>query len=200
MRRASLIALRLVALPVTTGCAMRIAPPAVVDEPVEVFVIDYGYHSSLVLPDESGGAEEWAYGWWDWFALNNDAWYHALPLLACPGRGTLGRHEMRPPIDVQTLPARLNAISALALTVEKSLAGSLRAELRDEHEAARQRWGLEVRNQRYGYVFVPSERLYWIGYTCNSAVAEWLDRLGCRVRGARQFAAFTLDGAGPAGR
>ena len=39
----------------------------------------------------------------------------------------------------------------------------------------------EFRNDHYGLTFVYDEDDYWIGHSCNTAVAEWLRELDCDV-------------------
>src|SRR5687768_7285716 len=82
------------------GCATTIRPPADPKDPVSVALIDYGYHASLALPAGPGTSVEYAYGEWEWFARNNDAWYRVFPALCWPTRGALGRRALAFPPEV----------------------------------------------------------------------------------------------------
>ena len=101
-----------------TACVTSIRPPAEPKDPVSVALIDYGYHASLALPTADGGCVEYAYGEWEWFALNNDAWYRVFPALCWPTRGALGRRALRFPPDVaseETLVFQVGRAEAAAL-------------------------------------------------------------------------------------
>lgn len=166
---------------------MRIAPPADVCDPVTIYVADYGYHAGLLLPSESGAFHEWAYGWWEWFALNRNQWYDALPLLLFPGRGALGQRTL-PAADDGT-PLLPSVERRIALRVEREKAAALLARLRGAYAAA---IATEVCNDALGLHLVHSRDLYWIGYNCNGAIAAWLEQLGCRVGIARHVAVFEV--------
>ena len=76
------------------GCTVTIRPPLAPIDPVELFIIDYGRHSSLLIPDPDGsGLIEFAYGDWNWFALAKDGPLDVLPTLFFHTQGALGRWE-----------------------------------------------------------------------------------------------------------
>ena len=76
-----------------TGCGATIIPPAHVLDPVPVFVTDYGRHSSLVLPDGGGDLVEFAFGDWNWFAVNKTGFTSAVSAMLWSGGATFGfRH------------------------------------------------------------------------------------------------------------
>src|SRR2546423_386491 len=58
-----------------SGCGGTITPPAQVRQPVNVYVTDYGRHSTLLLPTENGGLVEFAFGEWGWLAGYQRHWY-----------------------------------------------------------------------------------------------------------------------------
>lgn len=166
------------------GCAMQVEPAVRVQEPVTVCVADYGYHLSLILPNEHGGAEEFAYGWWEWFALNQDRWYNAIPLLLFPGRGALGTRTLQEPPSAVSVARRTGA-QAYELRVERAAAERLLHELRRQYESQRQ---TEIYNPVVDLRLVHHRDLYWFHHNCNSAVANWLEQLGVRVGGDRMSA------------
>ncbi len=173
------------------GCAMRITLPGELRQPAVVFIADYGYHASLLLPREDGQIREFAYGQWDWFALNRDRWYNAVVLVLLPGRGTLGTRTMTGPATREALARQCRAERLLELRVECERVRALLERLEREYEAGR---STEVFNSLYAMTFVHHPRTYWLHRNCNAVLAEWLEELGCRVEGTRVFAVFVLNG------
>ena len=194
------------------GCTYRVTPPANPAAPMAVYVVDYGQHSSLVLPAESGEMREYAYGEWEWFAKNDEAWWRGPLIMVVPSRGALG---MRPaPFDLDeargmapgsgtddgqdsTLPQRqLHGVGEAVheIQVDAARAAALRERLdrafREHSEAAHF-------NQRQSMVFVPHERRYWCAFHCNSATAEWLRELECVVQGGGCVAEFRIEQSSP---
>ncbi|MGE0480544.1 MAG: hypothetical protein AB7Q17_08740 [Phycisphaerae bacterium] len=219
-RRARVLALPAalsLGLSLLAGCLMRVTQPERVDDPVTAYLTDYGYHASVLLPREDGQLSEFAFGQWDWFALNHNQWYHALGIVLLPSGGTLGTRVVTPPRPARTLertpgvapapdaPSRgdLAALDDFAaalwcqrvwpLRVERSRAAGLRDRLQAEYDAARH---TEVYNPQVRLTLVRSDKLYWHHQNCNTVVAQWLEALGCEVTGARGEAEFDVK-AGP---
>jgi hypothetical protein len=179
-----------------TSCVTTIRPPASPLDPVRVAVIDHGYHASLVLPAAGGTSVEYAYGEWEWFALNNDAWYRIFPALFWPTRGALGRRALPVPAD----PAALRTVVAfqdlLVFEVGRAHAEALLRRLEARHAASA---GPPVHNPLVGLTFVPDEMSYSCVVHCNTVLTDWLCELGCRVSAPACFAAFRIgSGGGPA--
>jgi hypothetical protein len=159
-----------------TGCVNVVTPPAVEGEPALLFVADYGKHASLLVP-RGDAYEEWAFGDWDVFVLDeNHASGYVDAMLFSDGAG-LGRaiHE---PFEPERFGRR--GIRLTAVPVEPSAAKSLAAALDAQFAAggATRRY-----NPTVGLTFVRVEEHYWLGHTCNDAVADWLRAAGCHVRG-----------------
>lgn len=192
IRRGLLLAL--VSTSALPACAMRIEPPANVQTPVPVIVADYGYHLSLILPSADGGSVEFAYGWWDWFALNHDRWYNALPLLVVPGQGALGTRTLPCPPTDRDVAQHVAAEGLYELKVEHEKAARVRDDLQAQYDSGKR---TEVYNPVVRLNLVHHRRLYTLAYNCNSAVAGWLEALGARVSGARSFAAVELKHVEP---
>ncbi len=180
MRGLCLLALGVVA----SGCVTTIRPPARPRDPVQAGLIDYGYHASLVLPTADGGAVEYAYGEWEWFALNHDAWYRVFPALCWPTSGALGR---RP------LPAGWASSVAceevLVFQVGRAEAAALLDRLGRRYASRAEE---PVYNPLVGLTLVPDEASYCCFANCNTALAGWLRELGCEVSGAGCSADFKV--------
>ncbi|MCC5828612.1 MAG: hypothetical protein JJU36_04115 [Phycisphaeraceae bacterium] len=178
------------ALVTQASCATRIIPPASVENPVTVYVVDYGRHSSLVMPDQEGILVEYAYGEWLWFAENRSQWYRVGPTLFFPTRGTLGRwsaggHHRPTSIEVVSRGAR-----TLSLTVERGLVSDLMLRLDEIHAQTDD----PLYNPAMRLYFADHPRSYWFGFNCNHAVAGWLRDLDCRIIGWPLLSNFRLDG------
>lgn len=126
-RRVVLIAmlLLLTGVMVLGSCATIITPPAEVHDGVTILVVDYGRHSSLVLPDFRGGMVEYAYGEHAWFARNRNQWYRVGPVLFLPTSGTLGRWPDRPIGLTPAMDEQTAATWGLSMPVMASLEGDV---------------------------------------------------------------------------
>ncbi len=166
-------------------------------------MIDYGQHSGLVLPAESGELREYAYGEWEWFAKNNQAWWRGPAILIVPSAGTLGvrpaplamdelREASRPGLASRPDQKATFAEAVHVVTVDAARASALRAELDAVLLAERERGHF---NPQQGMLFVPYARPYSVCFHCNSATATWLRALGCEVSGLGGIADFVVSGA-----
>ena len=172
------------------GCQHVIEPPAAVSDPVRVFVIDYGRHASLALPDENSSLVEWSWGDWNWYALERTGAVEGLQALFDSPRSTLSRRMLATAEETEELAARVGAEKVLALNVERERARALQRQL----EA---RW-LRRRHQgvmhRSGRVFVPDDARYSLFNNSVHELARWLEALGADVSGTGVTANFKLRG------
>ena len=170
------------------GCQHVIEPPASVSDPVRVFVIDYGRHASLALPQEKSGLVEWSWGDWNWFALERTGPLEGLQALFASPRSTLSRRELAPAGNAEDLAVRLRAQEVLSLDVERERARALLRHL----EA---RW-LRRRDQAVthpsGRVFVPDDARYSLSNNSVHELARWIEALGADVSGTGVTANFKL--------
>jgi hypothetical protein len=163
------------------GCAGSITPPADPEGPVSMFVLDYGRHSSVALPGPgSSGLVEYAYGDWNWFALDKSAWYDVFPTLFWPTQGALGRRALHAEASADGLLRFVGCEAVHEVPVGGDGAGELAAELGEHFE--RERDTLHYQSL-YDLEFVHAQRSFHLFHTCNDAVVDWLRRVGCRVRG-----------------
>jgi Protein of unknown function (DUF2459) len=178
-RRVLLVAASLTALLLAFGCTSTITPPPAPTDPTTIFVLREAMHTGLVLPPQPGHAEyvEFGYGDWSWFALGNDAWYHAFATVLWPTRGALGRRSFGANTEAE-LKRTVHWATLSPVVVSRERAGQLRERLEREFAAGQAE---VVRRQDLGFVFVPSQDSYWFGYNCADAAAVWLRELDCSV-------------------
>jgi hypothetical protein len=178
-RVAAAAAILVVLLLAAAGCTSTITPPAGVRAPVTVFLLREARHNGIVLPPCGDGAEyvEFGYGDWSWFALGNDAWYHAFATVLWPTAGALGRRTFGAR-TADELHRRVTWAELHAIEVERERAHALRTELQRAFDA-----GAAHAHPRHdlGWVFVPDDRSYWFANNCADVAADWLQQLGCTV-------------------
>lgn len=168
---------------------MRITPPAEVKDPVTVFIADYGMHGSLILPRDDGQFREFAYGEYDWFALNHDQWYNAIPIILYPHKATLGTRMLAGPVTVEALQLQMPVESIFELRVEQAAAQAGLQQLESRYEQNKSIRG-EIYNPAIGLNMVEDPKPYSMCNNCNIELAAWLEMIGCRVDGWRTDARF----------
>lgn len=209
----------LAALNLNAACTNIITPPANIENPTNVYVLDYGRHSSLLVPNRSASDDtlnheftEYAYGEWKWFAKQNDSVWRIPATLFWPTTGTLGRNiwQVRNPDDTfalntsqSTTEKNHNARMATAvanqfqtekvihITVDRTAVTNLLDELNDRFKAANVQQ--PVYNQAYRLHFLPEPNVkYTLFHNCNNEVVDWLRELDCTVNGTGIFSTFKL--------
>lgn len=174
----------------TCGCTVTIHPPLAPEQPVEVFVIDYGRHSSLLLPDTGGeGLIEFAYGDWNWFALAKDGPLDVFPTLFLPTQGALGRWEWNVEPKAEALKWSIPSEQIHTVTVSGDATTGLLERLEDRFRSNLQ---TQHKSDLYQLVFVHDERPYCLLNSCNLITQKWLDELGCETSGIALVADFRV--------
>jgi len=173
-----------------SSCTTSIVPPADPVDPVSVYVIDYGRHTSLMLPrDEGGPLVEYAYGEWNWFALDYSNWYNVFGTLLWPTQGALGRWEWDIAPDPDAIRARIVCDDVLEIDV----AGEKKRALLDRLDARHTRRIDTLHHQPlYQLDFVHDDDKYHALHNCNHVLAQWLRELDCEVHGWSMFATFVV--------
>ena len=180
----------IVAVTSFAGCTTSIISPADPADPVSVFVLDYGRHSSLLLPDTGTQAlVEYAYGDWNWFASDRSEWYDVFPTLFWPTRGALGQRRLYVESNAESVLRVFPCERVLKVTVSAQKANDLSAELHSQFEQHSD----TLRYQPlYDLSFVHSETAFHLFHNCNHILADWLRELGCEVRGPAMTADFVV--------
>jgi hypothetical protein len=189
-----LVAVCLPFLCVIGGCATTIIPPQAPAEPVEVFILDHGRTTSLVVPTD-GGMLRFAYGDWDYYALGRKDLYHGIAALLWPTRSALGRSAFSGAQAENAIRENSPAIRSLhALRVERARVSAFERSMAALYEAGREH---EVENKTARLKFVPHPRPYTYLWNSNHAVASWLRELGCETRGASFHASWHVATGAP---
>lgn len=167
-------------LAISAGCAQTIHPPRNPVDPVRVYVADYGYHSSLLLPcDTEGEYVEYAFGDWSYMALGRNGVCDVLSAVFVSPQAALGRRTL--PVvedavagDVPARPGRITRFYA-----ERAATWRLSRKL-----DVRFRRGIDrAVYTEDGTAYVKDLDHYWLGHNCNHVTRRWLKALGCDVRG-----------------
>ena len=156
-----------------------IIPPIAPAAPVTVYVIDYGYHSRLVLPDGKGKLMQYAYGDWRYFALNRQNLGNGIVALLYPTQGTIGRRQFNSLAEFQ---GQLERDRNIILGFEAD-AAKVDQLLKLLDRRFRQNLPMRVKNPRNHLTFVPDDRDYIMFHNSNHELVTWLKNLDCRVRG-----------------
>jgi hypothetical protein len=164
------------------GCATQILPPADPAEPVDVFVLDHGRHSSLAMPDGQGGIVRYAYGDWRYYALRETGLRRAVAAIGRPTRGAFGRRQLAGPADAGVIAGQLPILTerVLPITVAGEDVRRLREQLDQDFLAASQTLHY---SEDLDMEFVRHAVSYTLWHNSNHVVAEWLRELGCEIRG-----------------
>jgi hypothetical protein len=179
MNRARIPLLLLAAL-LLAGCGTtRIVPPMDPQDPVPVFVLDHGRHTSLVLPAPDGSLHRYAYGDWRYYAERDTGLASGMAALFRPTPGALGHRRMPGPATAEAVRAQVGVvIEALhSLPVERQRVERLRTRLDALVEVAE----LRLETPEVDLAFVPHAHAYSLAHNSNQVLADWLVELGCKV-------------------
>ncbi|MHC4846525.1 MAG: hypothetical protein ACYTCU_10245 [Planctomycetota bacterium] len=183
------------ALLLLAACTTTVTPPPAPRFPVTVYVADYGRHASLLVPRPGGELVEFAYGEWKWFALGQNSMWRSPAALFWPTTATLGRRSLPGDLSDDEL-ARLMGLGTVEGTalhpieVEKGPTASLLLMLEERHLV--NRTGRPTATN-HGLTFAPDPSSFSLFYNCNSAVSDWLERLGCEVSLAAPKANYEIE-------
>lgn len=174
----------------TGGCAATVYPQPNPMHPVAVYVADYGIHSSILMPTGNGRYVEYAFGDWNFAALNHCWPQDALGALLISFQSALGRRyvDVQPgqtePHPVHPSPHRMQVVFVREERLEQ---------VENELDARYARGGTPLHNSDNDtdYVRDDSEH-YWVGNNCNHLTARCLEQMGCDVRGLVVLSKFDV--------
>lgn len=167
-----------------TGCTATVHCPEVSEDPRPAFILEHGRHTTLALYDGGGKLLRYGYGDWRYYAEADAGFGPGVRAVLWPSPAAFGRQEYR-----VVAPTRAHVVAAVNVGIgefhEVEVPGErvdqLRQALDDLFEqGARTRL---LVNEAYDFVFVEHPRDYWFWYNSNHMVADWLESLGCEIRG-----------------
>jgi len=175
---------------ITAGCVTTVYPQPKVVEPTVVYIADYGIHSGLLLPTGNGRYVEYAFGDWNFAALNHCWPQDALGALLISFQSTLGRRfvDLHPgqtrPQPCHPEPHHVTAVYASRTNVEKVV-----KELDDRY---RRDGNDVVYNPENLTSYVKDSQHYSVANNCNHLTARCLREMGCDVKGLIVISNFTV--------
>ena len=190
------------------GCVTVVQPPTRVSQPTTIWLVDYGLHSSLLLPVQRDADPntstststsdpatprvthaEYAFGDWGWYARGDTGPFQAVRSLLFSDASTLCRVEYHWPHNPgpRTMTHLLGAQHVHPLQVDTPGVQTLRRRL--EHIIQQNHERQLIRGHA---LFVPVPERYWVGHTCNAWTADRLRELGCHVRGPTLRSEFVI--------
>jgi hypothetical protein len=174
------------------GCGTTVViAPQEPREPLPVFLLDHGRHTSLVLPAPDGSVTRYAYGDWEFYAERKTGPGHAVAAILWPTGSALGRrHLAGPPTEAAVLAqVRVGIQEIHPLYVEASRVMSLRDRLNSYFEVGEVRETPEV-----DLSFVPYPHRYSLHHNSNTVIADWLTELGAEVSRRPVWAGWRVEG------
>lgn len=174
-----------------SSCSMTLTPPADVQDPVTVFLLDHGRTASLVLPDEHGGMVRYGYGDWQWYALDRTGVIELFPTLFWPTQGALGRLQINGPVSADSIQQQLDVTirHIYPIDVEREKVRALRESLDAMFHRHRDTHTFRA-DVAFSFVHHPDQYTLW--NNSNRAVAGWLEELGVEVRGVRLWSRWQV--------
>lgn len=169
-----------IALLVLISSPTTIVPPDQPTEPTIVYVVDYGMHSRLVLPDGEGGLVQYTYGDWRYFALEDQNLVTAAQALLWPTPATLGRRSLTSIWAIEQSFRASQQQHVLAVGVSGVKVTELRSQLNT--------WftyhiDTQVHHPASHLHFVKVDEAYTILHNSNHELVAWLKALNCQVNG-----------------
>jgi hypothetical protein len=174
------------------GCSGTVTPAPAPPHPTTIYVCDYGYHSSLLLPvGDDGTFVEYLYGDWDWAVLNHTGALAAIHAGLFSPAATLGRRYVYAPLHAVPRPVTM-PVTQVALVVDGDACQRLQRSL-DARWRAHADTAVYTGPAGSFYLFVRDAEPYGLLHNCNRLTADCLDQLGCTTGGLPLLSHFTVE-------
>lgn len=174
------------------GCATTVYPQANPVRPTAVYVADYGIHSSLLLPNGDGRYVEYAFGDWNFAAMNHCWPNDALGALLISFQSALGRRYITLGPD-ETVPHPVHPPPHSIQVVYAPYEQVMRV-VRELDARYRRSNSVVMHNTDNDMDYVKDSEHYWVANNCNHLTARCLAEMGCDVRGFVMFSQFAVEG------
>ena len=173
-----------------TGCTYTLTPPPLPSNPTQVFLLDHGRHSSLVLPTDSEMIR-YSYGDWDWYVLNQRGFRSAIHALLQSSQAALGRQKLysAPMKESVRRAVQVNIDKIISIMVERDRVELLNSRLEDIFAENHQ---YIHHNPSNDLDFIPHPVPYSLSHNSNKVVAQWLQELGVEAQGGSLFSRWKL--------
>ncbi|HLP90777.1 MAG TPA: DUF2459 domain-containing protein [Nostocaceae cyanobacterium] len=165
-----------------------IIPPNQKAQETPIYILDLGWHPELILPNNQNTFTLYAYGDWNYFALNNQNLSDGLAALFIPTLGTLGKRTFNNLEEIQKITTQRN-YTLLTVKVPQNKVSALIQQLERRFN---QNIHTTIYNQKTGLTLVQDEKKYTILHNSNHELIEWLEELGCQVKGFVIWANFRV--------
>ncbi len=170
------------------GCSTTITPPYHPTEPTEVYLCDYGVHSSLLLPVTQKMYVEFLYGDWNWAALGHTGPIDGIEALFFSQQATLARRfVIRSPGEKVPRPID-GPITETGVIVQGRSCRKVLAEMLlrwQRHRLTDMTTGEELS-------YVKDDVHYSWLHDCNAQTADCLRTMGCKVDGMAIWSNFKI--------
>lgn len=183
-------AISLLLLLAAGGCGATVYPQPKPIQPTAVYVADYGIHSSLLLPNGDGRYVEYAFGDWNFAALNHCWPQDALGALLISFQSALGRRfiDLAPgetaPQPLHPPPHSMQVVYASREDVMR-VVGEMDARYNRDTR-------ITMHNPDNDMDYVKDSEHYWVANNCNHLTARCLREMGCDVRGFVMLSKFAV--------
>lgn len=176
-----------------TGCGTTtVVVPPTPTEPVPVFLLDHGRHTSLILPAPDGTMTRYAYGDWKFYAERETGLGHAIAAILWPTESALGRrHLPGPPTEAAVrAQVRVYVQEIHGFSAEAARVLALRDRLNAYFET-----GVVRETPEVDLSFVAYPHAYSLRHNSNAVIADWLTELGAEVSRRPIWAGWQVEGA-----
>ena len=158
------------------GCsATKITPPLNVEDGVDVYLLDHGLHTTLILPYKNGVSYRWGYGDFRYYALGEKSFTNSFVALFFPTQAALGREKLSSPLDLAHASKVVKNIYVIHL--ERVKVYQLQEELLFIFDNAT----LIHRSEEFSFEFADHPKKYHLFHNSNKMVALWLSSMGAKV-------------------
>ena len=171
------------------GCAAQVVPPTPPANQAAVYLTNYGRHSSLLLPAREGHYVEFAFGDWNWFAVNHNSSGDALEAMLFSAGATLGRRQLKLSDDIDAICRATGALTVSRIPVPREKVDALLDKLDQKFQS---QIDTITYNPASSMWFVADDEPYCVLHNCNHVTARWLRALGCDVRGLVMYSNFKV--------